>query len=186
MFSFTIYLVLLSLRQKSVRRCRVSSCLWTRRKVYQLQRGQSRTTFILAARDSSIKARKCCGKESSQIIEEQSSQYCLNILKIITLIFIAVMTGTKLQTHNDLEDHKGNSQCLSNFILESRKSGYALIYMDKIKLKEPTSLNLTLFRLGMGPEFASDVAGDGPRKKQILRMNMIQNWRELRKKVAEK
>ena len=37
--------------------------------------------------------------------------------------------------------------------------------MDKIKLKEPTSLNLTLFRLGMGPEFASDVAGDGPRKR---------------------
>ena len=34
MFSFTIYLVLLSLRKKSVRRCRVSSCLWTRRKVY--------------------------------------------------------------------------------------------------------------------------------------------------------
>ena len=34
MFSFTISLVLLSLRQKSVRRCRISSCIWTRRKVY--------------------------------------------------------------------------------------------------------------------------------------------------------
>ena len=34
MFSFTIYLTLLYLRKKGVRRCRVSSCLWTRRKVY--------------------------------------------------------------------------------------------------------------------------------------------------------
>ena len=34
MFSFTIYLLLLSLRKKGVRRCRVSSCLWTKRKVY--------------------------------------------------------------------------------------------------------------------------------------------------------
>ena len=34
MFIFTICLVLLSLRKKGVRRCRVSSCLWTRRKVY--------------------------------------------------------------------------------------------------------------------------------------------------------
>ena len=34
MFSSTVYLLLLSLRKKGVRRCRVSSCLWTRRKVY--------------------------------------------------------------------------------------------------------------------------------------------------------
>ena len=34
MSSFTIYLVLLSLKKKSIRRRRVSSCLWTRRKVY--------------------------------------------------------------------------------------------------------------------------------------------------------
>ena len=34
MFSSTVYLLLLSLRKKRVRRCRVSSCLWTRRKVY--------------------------------------------------------------------------------------------------------------------------------------------------------
>ena len=34
MFSFTIYMILLSLRKKGVRRCRVTSCLWTRRKVY--------------------------------------------------------------------------------------------------------------------------------------------------------
>ena len=114
MFSFTISLVLLSLRQKSVRRCRVSSCLWTRRKVYQLQRGQSRTAYVLAALDNSIKARKCCREESSQIIEEQSSKYCSNILKIITVTFIAVMTSAELQIHHHFQDHKGNTQSLSN------------------------------------------------------------------------
>ena len=130
-----------------------------------MQRGQSRTAYILAALDSSIKARKCCGKESSQIIEESSSKYSSNLLKIIILTFIAVMTGTELQMHIDLQDHKGNIQSLSNLILESRNSGYALVYIDKTKLKKPTSLNLTLFRFGMGPEFSSDVAGDGPRKR---------------------
>ena len=70
MFSFTIYLALLYLRKKGVRRCRVSSCVWTRRKVYWLQRGQSRTAYVLAAWDSSIEAKKCCREESSQIIEE--------------------------------------------------------------------------------------------------------------------
>ena len=34
MFSSTVYLLLLSFRKKGVRRCRVSSCLWTKRKVY--------------------------------------------------------------------------------------------------------------------------------------------------------
>ena len=32
--SFIIYMVLISLRRSGVRRCRVSSCLWTRRKVF--------------------------------------------------------------------------------------------------------------------------------------------------------
>ena len=34
MFAFIIYMVLISLRRSGVRRCRVSSCLWTRRKVF--------------------------------------------------------------------------------------------------------------------------------------------------------
>ena len=34
MFAFIIYMVLISLRKSGVRRCRVSSCLWTRRKVF--------------------------------------------------------------------------------------------------------------------------------------------------------
>ena len=34
MFAFIIYIVLISLRKSGVRRCRVSSCLWTRRKVF--------------------------------------------------------------------------------------------------------------------------------------------------------
>ena len=120
---------------------------------------------MLAALDSSIKARKCFGKEPPQIIEEYSSKYCSKILKIITLAFIALMTGTELQMLNDLQQHKGNIQSLSSLILDSRSSGYALIYRDKTKLKKPTSLNLTLFGVGMGPEFSSDVAGDGPRKR---------------------
>ena len=64
-----------------------------------------------------------------------------------------------------LQDHKGNTQSLPNLIFESRNSGYALVYIDKTKLKKQISLNLTLFRLGMGPEYPSDVAGDGPRKR---------------------
>ena len=130
-----------------------------------MQRGKSRTAYVLAALDSSIKARKYFGKESRQIIEEQSSKYCSNILKIIVLAFIAVTKGTELHMLDDLQEHKGNIQSLSNLILQSRNSGYALIYRDKTKLKKPTLLNLTLFGVGMGPEFSSDVAGDGPRKR---------------------
>ena len=75
------------------------------------------------------------------------------------------MTSTELQILNDLQRHEGNIQFLSNLILESRYSGYALINRDKTKLNKPTSLNLTLFGVGMGPEFSSDAAGDGPRKR---------------------
>ena len=88
---------------------------------------------MLAALDSSNKARKCCGKESRQKRKEYSN-YCSNILKIITLAFIAVMTSTELQMLNDLQKHKGNIQFLSNLTLESRYSGYALINRDKTKV----------------------------------------------------
>ena len=50
MFAFIIYMVLIPFRKSGVRRCRVSSCLWTRRKVFLLQRSQSRTAYVLAAR----------------------------------------------------------------------------------------------------------------------------------------
>ena len=83
-----------------------------------MQKGKSRTAYVLAALDSSIKARKYCGKESRQIIEEQSSKYCSNILRIIILAFIAVTTGTGLHML-DIQEHKGNIQSLSNLILES-------------------------------------------------------------------
>ena len=36
---------------------------------------------------------------------------------------------------------------------------------DKTKLKKSTLLTSTLFDLGMGPEYSSDIAGDGPRKR---------------------
>ena len=105
MFALTVYLVLLSLRfkgyhkKRGVRRFRVSSCLWTRRKVFWLQSGQSRTAYVLAALKSSNKARKRCGKEGCKGKEEVSTKYYSfsNILKIITLAFIAVMSGFEMQ-----------------------------------------------------------------------------------------
>ena len=148
-----------------------------------MQSGQSRTAYILAALDSSIKARKCCGKEPRQKSKEYST-YCSNILKIITLAFIAVMMSTGLQMFNDLQKHKGNIQFLSNLIFESRYSGYALINRDKTKLKKPTSLNITLFGLGMGPEFSSDAAGDGPRKRLNSEDEYDPELERLKKKKA--
>ena len=108
MFVLTVYLVLLSLRsmgyhkKRGVRRCRVSSCLWTRRKIFWLQRRQSRTAYVLAALESSIKARKICGNEASEKIEEMSTKHFSNILKIITFTFIAVMARTELQMVNNV------------------------------------------------------------------------------------
>ena len=94
-----------------------------------------------------------------------STKYCSNILKIITLAFIAVIAGTKLQMVNDVQQHEGRIQSLSNFTLESRNSGYPLVYNDEVKLKKPILRSFTEFGLGMGPEFSSDIAGDGPRKR---------------------
>ena len=134
MFALTIYLVLQSLRKKGVRRSRVNSCLWTRRRVFWLQRRQSRTAYLLAARESSIKARKCCVKETCQRIEEVSTNYCSNILKIITLAFTAVMAGSELYMVNDLQKHEVNIQSLSNLTLEYRNSGHPLVYRDKVNV----------------------------------------------------
>ena len=38
-------------------------------------------------------------------------------------------------------------------------------HRDQTKLKKSTLLTSTLFDLGMGPEYSSDIAGDGPRKR---------------------
>ena len=140
MFALTVYLVLLSLRyrryhkKRGVRRCKVSSCLWTRRKIFWLQRGQSRTAYVLAALESSIKARKCCRNEASERIKEMSTTNCSNILKIITLAFTAVMTGSVLYMVNDSQKHEVNIQSLSNLTLEYRNSGHPLIYRDKVNV----------------------------------------------------
>ena len=101
MFGLTIYLVLLSFtftgcyKKRGIRYCNASSCLWTKRKVFLLQKGKSRTAYVLAALESSIKARKCCRNEASERIKEMSTTNCSNILKIITLAFIAVMADTE-------------------------------------------------------------------------------------------
>ena len=112
MLIFTFYLVLLSFRfrechqERGVRRSRVSSCLWTRRKVYWLQQRHSRAAYILAARESSIQVKKCFEKEVPDRSELLFTNYCSNILKIATLALIAVMTGIELQMLNDLQRHK--------------------------------------------------------------------------------
>ena len=94
-----------------------------------------------------------------------STTNCSNILKIITLAFIAIMAGTELQIVNDVQQHEGRIKSLSNFTLESSNSGCALVFRDTVKFKKPTLHSLTHFRFGMGPEFSSDIAGDGPRKR---------------------
>ena len=40
------------------------------------------------------------------------------------------------------------------------------VHRDKVKIKKLTSLTSTVFGLAMGPEFSSDIAGDGPRKSK--------------------
>ena len=77
-----------------------------------MQRGQSRTAYVLAALDSSIKARKCCGNEASARSEEMSTRYFSNILKIITFAYIIVMVGTELHMVNDVQQHEGRIQYL--------------------------------------------------------------------------
>lgn len=90
----------------------MSSCLWTRRKVFWLQSGQSRTAYVLAALDSSIKARKYCGNEASERIEEMSTKYFSNISKIITFAYIVAMAGTELHMVNDVQQDEGRIQSL--------------------------------------------------------------------------
>ena len=49
----------------------------------------------------------------------------------------------------------------------SNEDRYAAVHRDKAKVKISTVHTLTLFDLGMGPEFSSDIAGDGPRKRNF-------------------
>ena len=169
--ALTSYLVLVLLRfggyqrKRAVQRCRVRPCLWTRRKVFQLRRGQSRTKYILAARECSIKARKYFGNEAFERIQEVPKKNCSNILKQSTLALIAVIAGTDLQVVNYLVQSKENIYSLSNFTLKNRNSEYTLVLRDKAKVKKPTLVRLTIFRVGMGLECSSDTAGDGLRKR---------------------
>ena len=140
--------------------------------------------YVFAAMESSIKARKSSGKEALERIEEVSTKYCSNILKIITLAFTAVMACTELQIVYDLHQDK-QIQSLSNFTLKSRNSGYALGYRDKAKRKKPTLLSLTQFGFGMGPEFSSDIAGDGPRKKILTEDEYDPELEKIKKKKSK-
>ena len=96
-----------------------------------------------------------------------STKYFSNILKIITFAYIIVMAGTELHMVNDVQQHGGRIQSLWNLTLESRNSGYALVYNDEVKFKKPTLQSFAQFGVGMGPEFSSDIAGDGPRKRIV-------------------
>ena len=69
-----------------------------------------------------------------------STNYCTNILKMITLAVISVIGGTNLQ--NDLEQFKENILFLSNYTLESRNFGYAVVHRDEAELEKPTLVRL--------------------------------------------
>ena len=141
---------------------------------------------LLATLESSLKATKCCRKEAHERIEEVSTKYCSNSLKIITIAFIAVMAGTELQIVNDLEQDKENIQSLSTITLKSRNSGHALVYRDKPKFEKPSLLVLTHFGFGMGPEFSSDIAGDGPRRPIVSEDEYDPELDRIKKRKATK
>jgi len=77
------------------------------------------------------------------------------------------MAGTQLHMVNAIQQHEGRIQSLWNLTLESRISGNPLVYNDEVKFKKPTLQSFDQFGLGMGPEFSSDIAGDGPRKRIV-------------------
>ena len=131
-----------------------------------------------------MKATKCCGKETRERTEEVSTKYCSNILNIITLAFIALMAATELQIVNDLQQNKENILSLSNFTIENRNSGYTLVYRDKAKLEKLTLLSFTQFGFGLGPEFSSDIAGDGPKKRIVVEDDYDPEQERIKKKKA--
>jgi hypothetical protein len=68
---------------------------------------------------------------------------CSKILKLSTLALIVSMVYTELLIVDNLHEYTTN----------------------QIKLNNKTLRNSTLLELGMGPEYSSDIAGDGPRKR---------------------
>ena len=63
-------------------------------------------------------------------------------MKLRTIALIAAMTCTELQGVRDLQGHRTN----------------------QAKLNKPAVRSSTPLDLGTGPEYSSDIAGDGPRK----------------------
>ena len=152
-----------------------------------MQRGHSRNAYVLAAVESSNKTRKRCGKEACKGNEEVSTKYnsFSIILKIITLGFIAVMSGSELQMVNDLKHSKGNIQSVTNLTLGSIYFEDARVYRYKGKLKIPSLLNFTQFGFGMGPGFSSDIAGDGPRKRKDVDDEYYPKLERIKKKKSK-
>ena len=60
----------------------------------------------------------------------------------------------------DAPDEEADSQLQFSEPQQSQE-----IHRDQTKLEKLTLLTSTLFELGMGPEYSSDIAGDGPRKR---------------------
>ena len=75
MLSLTSFLLLKllwfrgSFRKKIVQRCRVRSCLWTRRKVLWLHSGLSRSEYVLDTLQSSMNVRANWGKKVNERTE---------------------------------------------------------------------------------------------------------------------
>ena len=76
MFTLTSYLLHLTLRcrgfksKTAAHRRRMRSCLWTRRRVFWLQKGKSRSAYLLKALERRIKARAYCGIEAREETEQ--------------------------------------------------------------------------------------------------------------------
>ena len=91
-----------------------------------------------------------------------------------------------MQIVNDLKQDKENIQSLSTITLKSRISGHALVYRDKLKFEKPSLLILTHFGFEMGPEFSSDIAGDGPRRPKVSEDEFDPELERIQKRKATK
>ena len=133
MFTLSIYLFLLSLRfnRKRIIRRRVSYHQ-TRRKVFQLQKGQSRSAYLVAALESSTKARAHNGKKVCQRTQELSKISKLKVLKMGTLALIIAMVSTEVLIVNVFQQHQPHTKPLPNLIFECRNFFEMNEYMGNV------------------------------------------------------
>ena len=120
MFILTSYLVVATLKlNRKIIRHRVNSCIQTRRRVFQLQKGKTRSSYLLHALENSIKGRAHCGKEAHQRNKVLSRVSCSNLLKVGTYAFILSMACTDVQIVDDLQLYDTDTQYMSHLRQET-------------------------------------------------------------------